>query len=408
MPRGKDTRSAATIRFEGIDGLRAFAVSVVIAAHSLVPFMPGGLVGVDVFFGISGFLITFLLLQERERFGSVSLKGFWLRRALRILPALLTVVVVIDMLAIAYNVVGVGALHLKPQEEITQVLPSTPSVLLYYANWMLVTSHTTWLGWFGPMWSLSVEEQFYVLWPLVLVLVLRYRDRLGTLAGICLTVCVVANVWRITTFDGSDLFQTFNTLFRVDMLLLGVLLAIALQAGHARVIARITRWSVWPAIAWLTLVVVFMPQWGAPGAEAAVRLYYFVGLPVVGLSTFSIIGFLVTHQSSRLTALLQWRPIAYIGRISYGMYLWHYAIVHALFHTRMLALGVFAVGMLVTVGVATLSSRLIERPLYLRFHEALRPAVLHRTPVILPAEPAMREPPAPNERSVPLTVESTD
>lgn len=389
-PQGEQSVAVtAPIRFDGIDGLRAFAVTVVIAAHSLVPFLPGGLVGVDVFFGISGFLITYLLLQERQRFGSVSLKGFWLRRALRILPALLTVVVVIDLLSVAYTVVGVGVLHLKAQEEVTQVLPATPAVLLYYSNWMLVATHTTWLGWFGPMWSLSVEEQFYLLWPLVLVLVLRSRGRFGTLAGICLTVCMLANVWRIVTFNGSDLFQTFNTLFRVDMLLLGVLLAIALQAGHAALIGRITRWTVWPAIAWLLLVLILMPQWGAPGAEGAVRLYYDVGLPLVGLSTFSIIGFLVTHRSSRLTAALQLRPLAYVGRISYGMYLWHYAIVHALFHTRMPAVGVFLVGMALTIGVATLSWRLIERPLYLRFHGALRPAVLHRSPVELPTLPAL-------------------
>ena len=379
---------ATAVRFDGIDELRAFAVIVVIAAHSLVPFMPGGLVGVDVFFGISGFLITYLLLQERQRFGSVSLKGFWLRRALRILPALLTVVIIIDLFALAYDVLGVGVLQLKPQEEVSQVLPATPAVLLYYANWMLVGTQTTWLGWFGPMWSLSVEEQFYLLWPLVVVLVMRSRARLGALAAICLLGCTVANLWRILTFDGSDLYQTFSTVFRVDMLLLGVLLAMAMQAGAAPLIARVTRVTVWPAVAWLVLVIVLMPQWGS-GLEAAVRLYYVVVLPLVGLATFSIIGFLVTHQAARLTRALQVRPLAHVGRISYGMYLWHYAIVHSLFHARMPALGVFVVGLLLTIGIATLSWRYIERPLYLRFHGPLHPAELHSPPVVVPPAPAL-------------------
>lgn len=362
------TESASGTRFDGIDGVRAFAVLAVIAAHAHVFWMHGGGVGVDIFFGISGFLITFLLLQERARFGRVSLVRFWLRRALRLLPALLLLVGSIDAVAVTF-----GSFHPKPF--LTQSLMATPSVLFYFSNWMIVATNSAALGWFGPLWSLSVEEQFYVLWPLVLVAAMMWtRLRLGFLALIAAAGVLAAATGRFLDFDGANVYRTFGTDFRVDMLLVGALLAIAFHANLGRVIFRLSGVLVWPAIVFLVAVSLFVPEFGAPGSAAVTREYYVYGLPLVALGTASVVGFLVTHQSSRLVQLLSFRPIAYTGVISYGIYLWHYPILQGLG-----ALGVrdpfvlFLLTVVLTYPTAALSWRLLERPLQARFSGYLKP-----------------------------------
>jgi peptidoglycan/LPS O-acetylase OafA/YrhL len=354
-------------RFQGVDGLRAFAVIAVIAAHSHVPWLHGGGVGVDVFFGISGFLITFLLIRESARWGRIDLRKFWLRRLLRLMPALIVLVICVNAAVIALSFIQPGTYQRTTVE-------ATPSVLFYYSNWMIVATDSAFLGWFGPLWSLSVEEQFYLVWPVIVILAMQARRPLLLLAVIASAVSIVAMLARFIAFDGSNVYRTFGTDFRVDMLLSGVLLAIAMQAGQRKLIRGATQFLVLPAIVFLIVISVIVPEFGSADSAGATRMYYTVGLPLVALANISIVGFLITHQGSVLVRWLSWRPIEYTGRVSYGMYLWHYPIIMIVAGATSLdPTLVFVISLVLTYLAAGVSWRLIEKPLQDRFHGRLRP-----------------------------------
>ena len=360
--------SSASRHWTGIDGLRAFAVLPVIAAHAHVPFLHGGGVGVDVFFGISGFLITYLLLAEASRNGRIDLKKFWLRRALRLMPALLFLVIVVNALALADSIIN-------PRDGVPQSTRATPSVLLYFSNWMIVGTESPYLAWFGPLWSLSVEEQFYLLWPLVLLAALQTRMPLRTLTAVAVALCAVASVVRFATFDGSNLYRTFGTDFRMDMILIGAILAIAMRAGYRQQVRRASAILAAPALAYLVFVWIAVPDFNDPAAGEAMRLYYTVGLPLVGLSTAALIGYVITHQGSRFDRALSAKPMLYTGRISYGLYLWHYAIISAVNTAVDLSpIGLLALTLVGSYAAAGMSYKYVEQPLHRRFHGRLRAA----------------------------------
>lgn len=369
-------------RMRGLDGIRCLAVIAVIAAHSHVSWMHGGGLGVDMFFVLSGFLITGLLLNEYRQFGRVSVPKFWGRRLLRLMPALIVLIICVDAVAILFpaKLGGYAAAGLA----------ATPSILFYFSNWLIVAQNGAALGPFGPLWSLSVEEQFYLLWPLVTVVVLRWRNPLRWLAIIAAGGCVAVTVFRFLAFDPANLYPTFGTNYRVDMLLMGCLLAIAFQAGLWTVIRRVSRFAVYPAIAYLIVIAILTPEFNVAGANTKVYLYYTVGLPLLALSMVAIIGRLVTAQQSRLASVLSVKPISYLGRISYGMYLWHYPIILVL-QVRFQPDPniVFIVSLLLTVAAASASWFLVERPLSRTFHSRL----LVRSPardVFAPEIPASR------------------
>jgi peptidoglycan/LPS O-acetylase OafA/YrhL len=358
-------------RIVGIDGVRAYAVVAVIAAHCHVFWLHGGGVGVDMFFGISGFLITFLLIGEHRKFGRIDLRKFWLRRVLRLFPALLLVVLVVALLAIAASLV-------RENEYLATSIPAIPSVLLYFSNWMIVGTDSSFLGWFGPLWSLSVEEQFYFVWPVVVILAMRTKRPLRLLTVIAAVVGVVAAVGRFFAFDGTNFYRTFGTDFRVDMILAGVLLAIALRAGQDRSIRRASRVLVAPAVGFLIFVSIFVPEFGRPEGASLQLLYYRYGLPLVALSTVTILGFIVTHQQSRFAVFLSLKPIEYTGKISYGMYLWHYPIIMAIQATLPFEPDrtmLFIVALPLTYVAAGLSFRFLENPLQDRYRDRIKPTV---------------------------------
>lgn len=363
-------------RIKGLDGIRCFAVLAVIAAHAHVSWMHGGGFGVDVFFVLSGYLITTLLLREHEKLGRIDLLRFWGRRILRLVPALLLLVLVVDTIAL-FLPGRFGTLA-------PATLSSTPGVLFYFSNWLIVITNSGALGAFGPLWSLSVEEQFYILWPLLVILALRFRRPLRALTILIGVLVLAVVVSRFLVFDPSNLYQTFATTFRVDMLLMGALLAVAFHAGAGNILRRVSAWAVGPALVYLAAVAVLVPEFNVAGAEKKVYLYYTIGLPAVGIATCALIAFLVTHQSSLLTRIFSLPPFDYLGRISYGMYLWHYPIILLLQVrfapdpniTLLLALPL-------TVAAATVSWFALERPLARRFHHRLvaRPRVAGPAPV---------------------------
>ena len=293
-----------------LDGVRAFAVALVVAVHVtylLVPawagrWVPGGFLGVDVFFVLSGFLITTLLLEEHAATGTVSIRSFYARRALRLLPA---VVVLLALHALA--AVASGA-------DLTLEAGTAAAVMLYVANWVIASGHTLAAG-LGHLWSLSVEEQFYLLWPALLLLVLHRRRSTRVLvtlalAGIVFAAAVRAWLW----VDGATWDRIYvRTDARADQLLMGVLLALAFHRGWR--LPR--RWRHVGTIGVLTLLVcaVAVPRdsgW----------LFVGGGFTVVGLAALAVLA-TVLDPGTALARAFSWRPAVHLGRASYSLYLWH-------------------------------------------------------------------------------------
>lgn len=309
-----------------LDGLRGIAVLVVLASHAHVPgfAIDGGLAGVTLFFALSGYLITSLLAAEIAASGRIRLAGFYARRALRLLPALFAVLIVV---AIGYSI-GVWTS--------LAALPLTiASVVGYMANWAGIGGLQ--LGVLAHTWSLSVEEQFYLAWPLLLVAGIRFRR----LAIALLVVAVLVTPWRFVLMgDGAGYARVFaGTDTHVDALFVGC--AIALLGTRLP-----------SAFGWLGLAatVVLGMTW-ASDAE----LPWFLPLATVG-SALALAG---------CPASLRWAPLAYIGRISYGLYLWHYLFIWS---------GLpWPVVILASLLVASLSYIVIERP-FLRLKDRTRRA----------------------------------
>lgn len=271
-----------------LDGLRGIAVLLVMAQHFAVPgFFGGGHTGVAMFFVLSGFLITTLLLEERES-GGVDLRAFYRRRARRLIPALAVFVAVVVVLALARG-------------RLAEVGPEALAVLFYVANWAQMFDS---LGNMSHTWSLAVEEQFYIVWPVVLLSVLALAGR----RGVALTALVIIVLTVVVRVAGVGLAELDRS---VDALMLGCLLSVVAVSGRLRA----PGWLGPIGLAGLAFASVF--PW-----SPVVREW---GLLFIGMATVGVIASLVTAPT-QLGRVLAWRPLAFVGRISYGLYLWHFAI----------------------------------------------------------------------------------
>jgi peptidoglycan/LPS O-acetylase OafA/YrhL len=298
-----------------LDGLRGVAILTVIATHANMASGWAGDVGVDIFFVLSGFLITSLLIEERERFGSISLKGFYARRVLRLLPALIVMLAVVAIWHALTN---------------PQVAPRTALdaliALFYSSNWMFALGLRQPVHVFAHTWTLSIEEQFYLWWPIVLILLLR---RTGTRASLLHWVTfgmLILAVERVVLFAGMPRgaynWLSYATDARADTLLMGCAAAVLLSSkaiprdGKLRVALRYSAWLI--GIPGLILI-------GIPAALSAG--FCAIGLHIA-VAFFAVLILLeaVVSKVAMLAWLLSRRWLVYIGKISYGLYLWHYPI----------------------------------------------------------------------------------
>ncbi|MGN6250207.1 MAG: acyltransferase family protein [Marmoricola sp.] len=320
----------------GLDGLRGVAVLLVVACHVLdtwhVRFHALGAAGVCVFFTLSGFLITSLLVEERRSRGTVSFARFFRNRALRLFPAL----VVVALLVTAYEVVtGSGTLDMLAP------------VALYVANWATVLG--TPLGYMAHAWSLSIEEQFYLVWPLALVVAWRWRN--GPLV-VALGGIAVSTTLRFALWDGDTGTRVhYGSDTQAAGLLIGCLLALLAHRGLRPVHAG---WCAPLGIAALASIALVDSDYATA-----------VLVPtVVPLVTAALIWVACSHAGGMLAQ----RWLRYVGQRSYGWYLWHFPlvmIVHAQIASPVAAV-LAAVGAL---GVAELSWRWVEQP-FLRLKAA--------------------------------------
>ena len=337
-----------------LDGMRAAAVTMVIAAHMAVFHSEGGIIGVHIFFTLSGFLITTLLMQEQRSTEHISLRVFYWRRGVRLLPALFAVVVVTD----TYLFFD----HQNPVRSVT--IGSTVPVLLYFSNWEWFVHGTGSLGWFGHMWSLSVEEQYYIAWPLFLVLVKRRRWSPTRHAAVVSALCLLSLALRVAGPRATTTGATFfGTPMIAEILLVGALAALLLGDPSTRVKAAAAgRMLQGPALTYLAF---YFLAFGTP-LLANSDVTGGPALSLVGAATAILIVRVVTAPQARLARMLSLRPLVFLGGISYGMYLWHILICYALAEQVTFGHGAhplyWVLGYAGTVGAALGSRQLVEGP----------------------------------------------
>jgi peptidoglycan/LPS O-acetylase OafA/YrhL len=342
----------------GLDGLRALAVAAVFLYHANAGWMPGGFLGVDLFFVLSGYLITSLLLNEWSAHGSIALKSFWTRRARRLFPA---VAVVILLALLATLTIA--------RDDLGRTRADALSALVYLTNWHEIVASHSYFNQFGRpsllqhLWSLAVEEQFYLLWPLLLIAGLRWLRRGATVA---LTALLAAGscalMWLTYSAAGDPSRVYYGTDTRVFTLLIGVLLAFAWPLGKG----AIRRWRHSPAIADVVGLAALV---GVLALFVRVRdfdpwLYHggFLLMAIVG----AVLVAAVSQPGTILGRVLGCGTLRWLGTRSYGIYLWHWPImeltrpyVDVPLHGAPLVL----VQAALTVGAAALSYRYVEVPI---------------------------------------------
>lgn len=318
-----------------LDGLRALAVLAVVANHTGASVFAGGYLGVDVFFVLSGFLITTLLLLERESADAVRLRDFYARRALRLYPALLLTVGLGTMLVVVGTIRG-GAFGLHVLHSLTYVQD--------------LAINFGWLHELGPLnhtWSLAIEEHFYLLWPPLLLVLYRWRGRaavaIGSLVGALLCWLIMLAVFAPSSSPTAAVY------YRPDARSAGLLLGCALAARPF----RLPPWTATAAIAAIVLGLAAAPI-------ANVMAVYALWMPLIWLATSTFIA--ARDDSSVAARLISWPPLVAIGVVSYGIYLFHPLIFTAVRdETSLSRLPASSLGAVLAFAMAFASYHLVEK-----------------------------------------------
>ncbi len=341
----------------GIDALRAIAVLAVFMYHAGVGWMPGGFLGVDVFFTISGYLITSLLLAEYRRGGHIKLGRFWLRRARRLLPAV-GVLIAVTMIVAA----------IVEPDRLTELRGDAIASLAYVANWHFVLAHQSYFdqfqrpSLFRHLWSLSVEEQFYLFWPLAFAagmsLLGRKRLLLGVLAG---AVASLALMWLL--FDPGDASRVY---YGTDTHAVGLLVGVALAMVWSPLQLRAGtpgRWS-GPALDAIGVVALAYLALSFLRVHDYDLALYHGGYLWLALATAAVLA-VMAHPAAGLGALLARPPLIWLGLRSYSFYLWHWPVL-ALTRPGLdvsLPRGILIpLQLLLVLALADLSYRFVELP----------------------------------------------
>ena len=358
MPRPA-TRTGPHLAYRpGLDGLRALAVIGVFLYHARPHadgngWLPGGFLGVDMFFVLSGYLITSLLLVEWDARNRIDLRRFWARRARRLFPALVVVVLAALVLGAIFQ-----------RSSLAKTRGDAVSSLLYYTNWHLIfANHSYFVRMSNPsllqhLWSLAVEEQFYVIWPLLLVpgLVLLGRRRLPYVIAAGFAVSAALSWLLYKPADPSRVWYGTDT--RAFLLLMGILLAL-----------------VWPAIERMRRAVPLLELLGIAALITTVLLFrqmqdfsptLWRGGDIAAAFCFAVLIAAVAHPATGIGEALGVAPLRWLGERSYGIYLWHLPIVLLLRPGVDIAWtgpGVVLLQAAIVVTAAALSFRFVEQPI---------------------------------------------
>jgi peptidoglycan/LPS O-acetylase OafA/YrhL len=313
------TTGRSTGRVLPLDGIRAIAILAVVLYHVHIPHFQGGFVGVNVFFVLSGYLITSLLLKEHRQTATIKLGRFWARRILRLYPTLLAVVAV-----------GAGLWFVVGDVGTTKNLSAGGAALIaltYTGNFFRAYGHVS-QGVFAPSWSLAMEEQFYAVWPPLLLLLLAIGFRRKIVAWMLGCLIVVSAVLAAVFFSPSTGAGTpdiyFSPVSSVAPLLMGCVVALALTHEKA---AKLFAGRAGTVSSWVGFAGIFAIMFSI-GSDWKQEAHFFgLVLPAVGLAT----ALMIAGISSRVTLLsrvLSLGPLAWFGRnVSYSLYLWHMLVV---------------------------------------------------------------------------------
>ena len=375
----RDDRVTAGVRLPyqpGLDGLRALAVIAVLLYHAQPHWLPGGFLGVDVFFVISGYLIASLLLAEWRQCGRIDLKAFWLGRARRLLPALYLLLAITLAFAVLFL-----------PDEVARLRADAIAAFGYVTNWYLVFGHQSYFETVGRpsllqhLWSLAVEEQFYLLWPLLFAVgmggFLRQRQRCGpvntatmrwrsrgvliaVLAGAVASSLLMAILYS-PEIDPSRLYYGTDT--RATALLVGVALAFVWAPGRSQ-----------PHKGWASPLLLDVVGLAALGGllffclwlDESQAFLFRGGFTLVALTAAVVIMVLVHPNTHLVVGLLRRWPLRWIGLRSYGIYLWHWPVLMVTrpqLDVPLNGLLLLALQLTATVVLAALSYRYVETPI---------------------------------------------
>lgn len=335
-----------------IDGLRALAVIMVLAYHLKMPFAKSGLLGVTVFFVISGYLITGILINEIEESGGVDLKNFWLRRIRRLLPAVLSMAVVMIFVSAVVNRVV-----------FTKGCNDLLSAVFGYNNWWQIFRKVSYFenagapSPFTHCWSLAIETQFYLIYPILLILLSKARDRGKVFAAVTAVLAMISVVLMGVLYspDGDPSRVYYGTDTRAFSLLIGALAAIQKEYHIIKVKLRGKLWAVIGSISVLILIgmMMFISSYSS--------FLYYGGQAIVSVLAAFVV-YAVTVSRSPLNIILGSGILKWIGDRSYSIYLWHYPIIVLMSGGKRAAWWIVILEVVLSVGLAELSYRFIETP----------------------------------------------
>jgi len=333
-----------------LDGLRGIAVIAVILYHLDAPWLPGGFLGVDAFFVLSGFLITSLLLREWEGNGRIDLPRFWTRRAKRLLPALIVVVPV--------------TVALLPEVGGLPTSGDAVASLLYFANWRFVATAQSYFADlavaspFRHMWSLAIEEHFYVLWPVVFLVLAKRRPTRpdGPLKWALVVVFLASAILMALLYSEADPSRSyFGTDTRIHQIAVGVLAGVVAWRGLPRFDKRVTMIVSTGALIGIVAMMIAV-------ADSS-DFYYRGGAVLLAVLVAVLILSMEGPLSGPPDSALSTAPLRWVGQLSYGMYLWHWPIIVLLAERSVFGAQRVVVALVATTALATLSFYLIEQPI---------------------------------------------
>lgn len=350
-----------------LDGIRAFAVSAVVLFHAGISYASGLYMGVDGFFVLSGYLITSLVLSDRAKFGSISFSSFYARRARRLFPALFLLIAVV---LIGYYLFGDPA-------ELASIRGDALAALFYVSNWYYIFTHSNYFGASqvpSPLqhtWSLAIEEQFYLIWPLVIYIVFKLKRSEKTLLKIAVLGAIASALCMFVIYSAGNVDSLnqayYGTECRAQALLVGCSVAIFLR-NYPEIVSRIKKLLLIGGPIAFLLVGLLWERAGGP-ATFMFKGGFLVSDVLVGL----VIASAVCAPDGLISKFLSLKPFVALGKISYGVYLWMYPVIEVINQQRAGYSGfkLFLIRVFVILVVATSSYFLVEKPI--RTGHILRP-----------------------------------